>query len=162
MDAEIRKRISMLNPVHFLALGFGTGLSPIMPGTVGSLAALPLLWALASASLTTFLLVTVLVCAIGVYLCDKTASDMQVHDHGSIVWDEVAGMLLTFILVPINFTTLAAGFLLFRVFDIVKPWPISVADKKLHGGVGIMLDDIIAGVMACASMHAINHFFPFF
>ena len=96
----------------------------------------------------------------GIYLCGKTADDMQVHDHGSIVWDEVAGMFISFLFVPITAPTLLIGFLLFRLFDILKPWPIGVVDKRMHGGTGIMLDDIIAGIMTCVCMHLVIHLWP--
>ena len=155
MDKQLRQRVSLKNPVHFLALGFGSGLIPFMPGTFGSLAALPLLIAFLYLPPVTLLIAAVLASAIGIYLCGKTADDMQVHDHGSIVWDEVAGILLTFLWVPLSLWTVVAGFLLFRFFDIVKPWPIGPVDKYVSGGLGIMLDDIIAGLMACASLHAI-------
>ena len=155
MDKQLRQRVSLKNPVHFLALGFGSGLIPFMPGTFGSLAALPLLIPFLCLPPATLLIAAVLASAIGIYLCGKTADDMQVHDHGSIVWDEVAGILLTFLWVPLSLWTVVAGFLLFRFFDIVKPWPIGPVDKYVSGGLGIMLDDIIAGLMACASLHAI-------
>ena len=155
MQAEFRARVSMKNPVHFLALGFGSGLIPFMPGTFGSLAALPLLIACSQISLISFIALTLIFSVVGIYLCGKTADDMQVHDHGSIVWDEVAGILLTFLWVPLSLWTVVAGFLLFRFFDIVKPWPIGPVDKYVSGGLGIMLDDIIAGLMACASLHGL-------
>jgi len=155
MDKQLRQRVSLKNPVHFLALGFGSGLIPFMPGTFGSLAALPLLIPFLYLPPATLLIAAVLASVIGIYLCGKTADDMQVHDHGSIVWDEVAGILLTFLWVPLSLWTVVAGFLLFRFFDIVKPWPIGPVDKYVNGGLGIMLDDIIAGLMACASLHAI-------
>ena len=98
----------------------------------------------------------------GIYLCGKTADDMQVHDHGSIVWDEVAGMFITFLFVPITAPSLLAGFVLFRIFDILKPWPIGPIDKRLHGGTGIMLDDIVAGAMACACLHIMMMMWPAF
>jgi len=155
MDKQLRQRVSLKNPVHFLALGFGSGLIPFMPGTFGSLAALPLLIPFLYLPPATLLIAAVLASVIGIYLCGKTADDMQVHDHGSIVWDEVAGILLTFLWVPLSLWTVVAGFLLFRFFDIVKPWPIGPVDKYVSGGLGIMLDDIIAGLMACVTLHAI-------
>ena len=160
MQPEYRSRVSMKNPVHFLALGFGSGLIPVMPGTFGSLAAIPLLALLSSVSVPLFVATTLVCSLVGVYLCGKTARDMQVHDHGAIVWDEVAGMLVTFLFIPINFPTLVIGFILFRVFDILKPWPIGLIDKRLHGGTGIMLDDIVAGAMACGCMHLLFTFWP--
>lgn len=153
MQKEYRARISMKNPVHFLALGFGSGLIPLMPGTFGSAAAIPLLILSANMPVMVFIAFTVFASIFGIYLCGKTADDMQVHDHGSIVWDEVAGMFITFLFVPITAPSLLAGFVLFRIFDILKPWPIGPIDKRLHGGTGIMLDDIVAGAMACACLH---------
>lgn len=156
MQSIYRARISMRNPVHFLALGFGSGLVPFMPGTWGSLAAVPLIIAMSLLPDWGYVAVTLLACVVGNYLCGKTAEDMRVHDHGSIVWDEVAGMMITFAFIPIHWQSLLAGFVLFRLFDIVKPWPIGPIDKHVHGGTGIMLDDVVAGVMACVSLHSIS------
>lgn len=150
----------MKNPVHFCALGFGSGLIPLMPGTFGSLAAIPLILLFAPAGNVIFITATILSCIAGVYFCGKTATDMGVHDHGSIVWDEVAGMLLTFLFVPLSISTLIAGFVLFRIFDILKPWPIGPVDKTVHGGLGIMLDDILAGIMACVCLHGLIWLVP--
>ena len=115
MQKEYRARVSMKNPVHFLALGFGSGLVPFMPGTFGSLAAVPLIYFSANLPVALFITFTVVASVLGIYLCGKTADDMQVHDHGSIVWDEVAGMFVTFLFVPITAPTLFIGFLLFRL-----------------------------------------------
>lgn len=160
MQPEYRARVSMKNPVHFCALGFGSGLIPLMPGTFGSLAAIPLILLFAPAGNVIFITATILSCIAGVYFCGKTATDMGVHDHGSIVWDEVAGMLLTFLFVPLSISTLIAGFVLFRIFDILKPWPIGPVDKTVHGGLGIMLDDILAGIMACVCLHGLIWLVP--
>ncbi|MGJ8680866.1 phosphatidylglycerophosphatase A family protein [Paraglaciecola sp.] len=154
MDKQIRQRVSMFNPVHFLALGFGSGLAPKAPGTFGTIAALPLVVLLSYFSnFSVYLFVTLLVCILGIWICDKTAKDMQVHDDSSIVWDEFAGMLITMLAVPLTWQTLVAGFVLFRLFDILKPWPISYLDKYVHGGFGIMIDDILAGIFALACLH---------
>ncbi|WP_018982958.1 phosphatidylglycerophosphatase A family protein [Salinimonas chungwhensis] len=161
MQRQYRERVSMKNPVHFCALGFGSGLIPVMPGTFGSVAALPLLGATIYASGGVFVGLTLLLSLIGIYLCGKTADDMQVHDHGSIVWDEIAGMFCTFLFIPITPLHLLAGFVLFRLFDILKPWPIIVVDKRMHGGLGIMLDDLLAGIMACLTLHTLLVLWPF-
>lgn len=159
MEAELRSRLSLRNPVHFLALGFGSGLSPKMPGTFGTLAALPLVAVVAAfGSVYTFVAVTLMVSVVGIWLCGRTAEDMGVHDHGAIVWDEVAGMFIAMLFVPLSWTNLLVAFALFRVFDILKPWPINWLDKKLHGGLGIMLDDVLAGAVACVGMHLLLHF----
>lgn len=154
MQTELRQRVSLKNPWHFLALGFGSGLAPKAPGTFGTLAAVPLVW-LCSVYLpfSYFLILTVLFSIVGIWICGKTADDMQVHDDSSIVWDEVVGMMITMLAVPMNWHTLLIGFILFRIFDIAKPWPISYLDKHVHGGFGIMADDVLAGVFALACMH---------
>jgi phosphatidylglycerophosphatase A len=153
MDKQLRQRVSLLNPDHFFGLGFGAGLIPLMPGTFGSLAAIPLLLAMSSLSIFWFVFITLLAIIIGIRFCQKTTDALGLHDHGSIVWDEIAGMMVVFIALPINTLTLAIGFLLFRFFDILKPWPISLFDRKVHGGFGIMLDDVVAGAMACICLH---------
>ena len=154
MDKQIRSRVSLLNPVHFLAFGFGSGLAAKMPGTFGTLAALPLVVLLSHfSSFSVYLTVTILVCVLGIWICGKTAQDMGVHDDSSIVWDEVAGMLITMLAVPLSWQTVLVGFMLFRFFDILKPWPISYLDKHVHGGFGIMIDDVLAGLFAVGIIH---------
>jgi phosphatidylglycerophosphatase A len=155
MDKSLRAKLSLANPIHFLALGFGSGLARIMPGTFGSLAALPIVYAVSFLPLISIILIAIASTIVGIWLCGKTADDMGVHDHSSIVWDEIAGMLVTFIGVTMHWQTALAGFLLFRFFDILKPWPISYLDKHLEGGLGIMLDDIVAGIAACGCLHAL-------
>lgn len=143
------------NPVHFLALGFGSGLSPKAPGTMGTLAAIPLFLLCAQLPFYAFIAVTLLISIVGIWICDKASKDAGVHDHGAIVWDEIAGFFITMIAIPVSWQSIVVGFILFRIFDILKPWPISIADKQVTGGFGIMLDDIIAGILACALMHLI-------
>lgn len=146
------------NPVHFLALGFGSGLSKKAPGTMGTLAAVPLVWLMSHLSLELYLVITLVSCLVGIYLCGKTARDVGVHDHGAIVWDEIAGFMITMLAAPMSVLSLLVGFALFRFFDIIKPWPISWLDKHVHGGLGIMLDDILAGVMAMACLQGVLYF----
>jgi phosphatidylglycerophosphatase A len=144
-----KSRLKMSNPWHLLATGFGSGLSPWMPGTVGSLAAIPFWYLLNLLPQDLYSLVLLLGISIGVYLCHRTAKDMGVHDHGSIVWDEFIGMWITLMAIPVNsWPWVLAGFLVFRVLDIWKPWPIRWFDRNVHGGMGIMVDDIIAGVIS--------------
>jgi len=149
------ERFSLSNPIHFLALGFGSGLLPKAPGTFGTLAAIPLYLLMVGLSHASYAAIVLLICISGIYICGKAATDAGVHDHGAIVWDEIAGFLITMFMVPISWQSVLVGFLLFRVFDIFKPWPISYIDKQVHGGLGIMLDDIIAGIFALACMHFI-------
>ena len=137
------------NPVHFLAFGFGAGLAPKAPGTAGTLVAVPLyLVLILGLNVYAYLGVIIAAFILGIYLCGRTASDLGVHDHGGIVWDEFVGFWITMIAAPVGWIWVLVGFVLFRFFDIIKPWPISWIDKKISGGLGIMLDDVIAGVMA--------------
>ena len=136
------------DPVHVLAFGFGSGAAPKAPGTFGTIAACLLYIPLAQLSLEYYVAVLVLSSLVGIYLCGKTSKDIGVHDHGGIVWDEFVGMWITMLMAPAGWLWLAIGFVLFRFFDIIKPWPIRWLDKHVHGGLGIMLDDIVAGFMA--------------
>ncbi|MBS6027630.1 phosphatidylglycerophosphatase A [Haemophilus pittmaniae] len=145
MDKPLDK-IKLKNPVHLLAVGFGSGLLRPAPGTWGSLAALfigtPLLMLL---EIKGFLLFTLICFVLGCYLCQKTADDMGVHDHGAIVWDEFVGMFLVMAALPsLSWSWLLTAFVLFRLFDIFKPWPIRYFDQKLESGFGIMIDDVLA------------------
>lgn len=136
------------NPIHLASFGFGSGLSPKAPGTVGTLVAIPLWLAFESLPLLPYSAVVVLAFAFGVFCCGYTAKAMAVHDDGSIVWDEFVGFWITMCAVPAEPVWIVAGFALFRVFDILKPWPIKWLDKQVHGGFGIMIDDVLAGVFA--------------
>lgn len=141
-------RPDLRNPVHLLAFGFGSGLAPVAPGTFGTLAALPLWWLLAQTPQWCYLGVTLLVALVGVPLCGRTARDLGVHDHSGIVWDEIAGFLVTMAAAPVTWWSALGGFALFRFFDIAKPWPIGWLDRQLGGGAGIMADDLLAGGFA--------------
>ncbi len=140
------------NPVHFLAFGFGSGLAPFAPGTFGTLAAVPLYLLLAPLSLPLYLVVVGLAFVAGIWICGKAGDALGVHDHGGIVWDEFVGLWITMIAAPAGWVWIALGFLLFRLFDIWKPWPIRWADQQLGGGLGVMLDDVIAGLYALAGV----------
>lgn len=148
------KKLSLKNPWHLAALGFGSGLSPVVPGTMGTLMAIP--FYLLLMHLPTYLyIVNIAICWwIGNIICQKASDAMQVHDHGGIVWDEFVGFWITMLPVLLmgldiySWQLIVAGFILFRIFDMVKPWPISWLDKNTHGGFGIMIDDIVSGIMA--------------
>ncbi|WP_426358459.1 phosphatidylglycerophosphatase A family protein [Pseudocolwellia sp. HL-MZ19] len=148
-------KFTLSNPIHFLALGFGSGLSPKAPGTFGTVVAIPVFLLFTFFTPLIYAIATLVVCIAGIYICGKTAEDVGVHDHGAIVWDEIAGYLITMFLVPVSWQSILVGFILFRIFDIFKPWPISYLDKYVHGGFGIMIDDVVAGLMALACMHLI-------
>ena len=136
------------NPVHFLAFGLGSGAAPKAPGTFGTLAAVVIYLLLPAMSWPAYALMLVVSFAAGVWLCGKTSADIGVHDHGGIVWDEFVGYWLTMFLAPPGLLWIVTGFVLFRIFDILKPWPIRWLDRHVHGGFGIMIDDVLAGVFA--------------
>jgi phosphatidylglycerophosphatase A len=143
-------------PVHFLAFGFGAGLSPKAPGTFGTLVAVPIVMLVMHFGWQAHLIFTIAATLSGIYICGESARRLQVHDHAGIVWDEITGYSVTMLAAPANWPWLLAGFALFRFFDIVKPWPIREADHSLSGGLGIMLDDIIAGIFAGAILFAVR------
>ncbi|WP_221795877.1 phosphatidylglycerophosphatase A family protein [Oceanobacter mangrovi] len=134
---------------HWLAFGLGSGLARKAPGTWGTLAAIPVWWlALQHLPLLPYLLMLLLTSLVGIYLCGKTADDLGVHDHPGIVWDEWVGIWITCLLLPDGWYWIVAAFAAFRFFDILKPWPIRWLDQHVEGGLGIMIDDILAGIMA--------------
>jgi phosphatidylglycerophosphatase A len=143
------------NPVHFLAFGLGSGAVPKAPGTFGTLAAVPLWYLLAQTALPVYLALILIAFVIGIWLCGRTSRDLGVHDHGGIVWDEFVGYWITMIAVPVDWIWALLGFILFRLFDILKPWPIGPVDRRVHGGLGIMLDDVLAGVMAAVVLQGL-------
>ena len=142
------------NPIHLLAYGFGAGLSPKGPGTMGTLVAIPiymmLMW-LGSVPYGVFLAVGLVA---GVYICGYTARAIGVDDPKQVVWDEVVGYLITMLGLPFGLLWIVAGFLLFRLFDIWKPWPICWLDRNVKGGLGIMLDDVVAAILACLLLNS--------
>ena len=145
----------LANPIHLLAFGFGAGLSPTAPGTVGTAVAVLIYLALPSMSPIIYAGLILVSFIFGIWLCGKTAEDLGVHDHGGIVWDEFVGYWITMFMAPSGLFWVLLGFGLFRLLDIFKPWPIKWADKELAGGLGIMLDDVLAGIMAALCMQAV-------
>ena len=143
--------------LHWIAFGAGAGLAPRAPGTAGTAVAIPIYLAIAPAPAAVHLLAVAIVVAAGIWICGRTAHELGVHDHPGIVLDEIAGFLVTMTALPFEWPWIAAGFVAFRVFDIAKPWPVSLADRKVGGGLGIMLDDVIAGALACAVLHAARY-----
>lgn len=133
---------------QWIAFGLGFGLAPRAPGTFGTLAAIPLYWLLSPLSPGAYLGVVALLFGLGVWACGRTARDLGDHDPGVIVWDEVVGYLAAMAFAPVGWSSVLAGFLLFRLFDIWKPWPICWLDRRVRGGLGIMLDDLAAGIFA--------------
>lgn len=139
---------AMKDPVLILALGFGTGLARFAPGTFGTLAAIPLYWLMQPLTIFYYSLITVLLFVAGIFLCGSAANKLGVHDHPGIVWDEIVGYLITMFMAPVGIVWIVVGFVLFRIFDIWKPWPIAWLDAKVSGGLGIMVDDVLAGIYA--------------
>lgn len=135
-------------PLCFLAYGFGSGLAPKAPGTFGTLVAIPLYLLMASLSLPVYIAVVIVGFIAGIWICQAAVDWVGQEDPSAVVWDEIIGFLITMTFAPSGWQWIIIGFLLFRLFDIWKPWPVSYADKKLHGGLGIMLDDVLAGVYA--------------
>ena len=154
----MEKKINLKNPVHFLAIGFGSGLLKPAPGTWGTLAGLMLsilLWNITQSNLF-FIFFSVISFIFGCYLCQKTSNDLGVHDDGRIVWDEIVAIFLMFVFLPeYNLFTYILTFISFRVFDILKPYPIRYFDEKLESGLGIMVDDILAAIFALISLYII-------
>lgn len=148
--------LALRNPRHWLAFGLGSGLARRAPGTFGTLAAIPPYLLLAQLSPAAYGLAVLAAFGLGVWLCETVARDLGVHDHGGIVWDEFVGYWITMFLVPLHWEWVLAGFALFRLFDIWKPWPIRWFDRRVGGGFGIMLDDVLAGAAACLALHALR------
>jgi phosphatidylglycerophosphatase A len=151
--SRLSARQILKDPTLFLAFGFGSGLSKAMPGTLGTMAAIPLYLVLIQTGSWIYLLATLLSVVLGILICDSAAKKLQVHDFGGIVWDEIAGLLITMCWTPFSWQSLLAGFVLFRIFDIFKPWPISWLDRHVEGGLGIMLDDVAAGLLAAVVLN---------
>ena len=138
-------RLLFSHPAHFFSLGFGSGLMPKGPGTAGTLVAFPLYWLLAPLMNDyLFLLFLVLAFIVGISICDKTGRALGVEDHGGIVWDEIVAFMLVLFFTPEGIYWQVLAFVLFRFFDIVKPQPIKYFDQNMHGGLGVMFDDLLA------------------
>lgn len=161
---------NLLNPIHLFALGFGSGLSPWAPGTVGTLVAAVLWWFIVQPFTTPIinLIVVVIAVAVGIPVCGRAASDLKSADDQRIVWDEFCGFWLTILIlryVPLGtrWIWFVIAFALFRLLDIFKPWPIGWIEKKTSGGVSIVLDDLVAGALAMLLMYLLSwvlaHFF---
>lgn len=147
------------DPACLLALGFGLGLLPWMPGTFGGLLAFPLLWTIGTWPIQQAMLLVGVMSAAGIYICGRAGRLLGVEDHGSIVWDEICGAAIAMLTVPPSWGWWVAAFLLFRVFDIVKPWPVGWLDQNLPGGYGVMMDDLAAGAMAGISLIVVRLLF---
>ncbi len=141
-------KLLLSHPAHFCALGFGSGLAKKAPGTFGTLAGLPLFWLIANLGVYTQLAIITALFVAGIYFCEQTGRALGVSDHGSIVWDEIVAIMLVLTVTPCHWQWWLVAFVLFRLFDIWKPAPIRQCDAKVKGGLGVMLDDLLAAVYA--------------
>lgn len=140
------------SPPLLLAFGFGSGLSTIAPGTFGTLIAVPIYLLLITLVFWQYLLAVAMLTVLGIWICNTACQRLGDHDFKGIVWDEICGFLITMCFVPLSWDTVLFGFVLFRLFDIIKPYPINFVDQNISGGIGIMLDDVLAGIAAGASL----------
>lgn len=136
------------HPAHFFAMGFGSGLVPKAPGTLGTIIGLPLYWGISSYPINLQLLIVTLLFLAGIYFCQVAGENLGVSDHGGIVWDEIVAMMLVLIFTPFFWAWWMIAFLLFRLFDIWKPFPIRQCDAAIKGGFGVMFDDLLAAIYA--------------
>lgn len=150
---------NLKNPIHLFAFGFGFGLIKPAPGTWGTIAGFIiaiLLWNL-TASIYLFLILSIISFIVGCYICEKTSQDLNVHDDGRIVWDEIVAVFLIFGFLPAyNWLFYLLAFMSFRLFDILKPYPIGFFDEKLQGGLGIMFDDILAAIYSLFTLYLLS------
>jgi len=145
LPARPDTRFLLAHPAHFIAFGFGAGLSRVAPGTLGTLLAFPIFWLLDPRLPDRwFMALLVALFCVGIWACDRTGRDLGVHDHGGMVFDEIVAFLIVLFMLPQGLLWQAFGFLLFRCFDIVKPMPIGYYDRTVQNGFGVMLDDLIA------------------
>ena len=136
----------LAHPAHFFGLGFGSGLAPKAPGTFGTLVGFPLFWLIFNYSFSTQLMIIAVLFIFGIYVCDKTGKDLGVSDHGAMVWDEIVAIMLVLAFAPNTWLGWLVALLLFRLFDIWKPYPICYFDAKLKNGFGVMFDDLLAAI----------------
>jgi phosphatidylglycerophosphatase A len=152
------RQVALTTPDGFLAFGFGTGLLTRAPGTMGTLAAVPFAFLLKLLGAAALWLVLLALFLFGAWLCGRVSARLGVDDYGGIVWDEMVGYWLAVALVPLHWGWLLAGLVLFRFFDIVKPWPVRAIDRKVGGGTGVVMDDVAAGVYAAVVVYALVYF----
>lgn len=160
MSASPSFRFLTQHPAHLFALGFGSGLSRVAPGTFGTLVALPLFVLMMQLPNAWHLPIVALLFLVGIPICSKAGTALGVSDHGGIVWDEIVAMLLVLHFTPRTWPWWAAAFLLFRLFDIWKPFPIRQCDARLKGGFGVMFDDLLAALYAILTLEALQWLIP--
>ncbi|MDD4880514.1 MAG: phosphatidylglycerophosphatase A [Gallionellaceae bacterium] len=149
-------RFLLAHPAHFLAFGFGSGLSPKAPGTAGTLVAFPIYFAMLGLAAPVYWALVALFLVAGIWICGRTGAALGVHDHGGIVWDEIVAFLMVLPFAPATWWGYGLAFALFRLFDIWKPYPIGWLDERVHGGFGVMLDDVLAAGYAVLCLLAVS------
>ncbi len=154
------KEVALKTTAGFFAFGFGSGLAPFAPGTFGTIAAIPFYLVLKEFSWPMYAWLVFIAFVVGVKLCNVTGGRLGVHDYGGIVWDEFVGMWITLFLIPFSWQNLVLGFIVFRFFDIIKPFPIGWLDKRVSGGFGVMIDDVLAGVYGMVVMLLADKYIP--
>jgi phosphatidylglycerophosphatase A len=147
------------DPLYFIAFGFGSGASPVAPGTVGTLLAIPFYLLLQNLPLDLYLMFLLVFTLFSIWISDRISREIHYHDHPGMNLDEFVGFFVTMIGAPHGFAWVIVGFLLFRLFDIWKPWPIDIIDEKVHGGFGMILDDIFAGIFAMIMVQYLKSYF---
>lgn len=143
------------NPLHFIAFGLGSGTMPFAPGTFGTLMAIPFYLLFRPLPVMAYIAVVIFFIIASSLICERASRDIHIHDHPGMCLDEFAGFFVTMIAAPHSLTWIILGFFLFRFFDIVKPWPISFIDQHIHGGIGMILDDVVAGLFAWVIMRIV-------
>ena len=156
-DSGVAAAFDARRPEHWIAFGFGAGLAPMAPGTMGTLVAVPiyllLVWILPT---TLYVIAVAALIALGAWACERVLRETGAADPPAIVWDEVVGFLVAMTAVPLGLPWVIAGFLLFRLFDVYKPWPVSWAQNRFRGGLGIIADDLVAGALTWVILHGMH------
>lgn len=162
-SSKALKQVGLRTVSGFLACGFGSGLSPVAPGTAGSLMALPIAWVYLQTMPTQLGIIAAVLAGVlllGIWCCDQAGKRLGQSDHPALVWDEFLGQWLVLLVVPVSWLGWLAAFILFRLFDIAKPWPVKLADQHVHGGLGVMLDDILAAGYAILLLLLLQYWWP--
>ncbi len=147
--------MALTDPFDFVAFGFGSGFMPYAPGTAGTVAGIPIFVAMQGLPTLVYAVTASTMLLVGMWVCGRTSSRLGVHDHSGIVWDEIVGFLFAMLASPAGWGWIVTGAVLFRTFDIIKPWPVSLVDRRVGGGVGIMLDDLVAGAYCWIAMYGL-------
>jgi len=159
MKRDDLQGLNLQSPLHLMAVGFGSGLARKAPGTWGTLAAVPFYYFLSFLSIKTYVIFLIVSSIFGIFICHVTQKQMVGDDPSAIVWDEFVGYWITMLAVPLSLQWTIVGFILFRFFDILKPYPICWLDKNVKGGLGIMVDDIVAGIFSAIVLQFLIHLY---